>query len=157
GRVPRRPGRRHRRRLSRCLSRSRLRDPPLRLRGRHRGRPRQPARRDGRQSAGRAPRQLRQGVVSRAGVLHALCSHGPDPGPPPDRALRPHVKPGRVVAGLGAAALAALVAPLLSAYPLTLLTQAAIIAILAMSLDVLLGYTGLPSLGHAAYFGVAAY
>ena len=43
------------------------------------------------------------------------------------------------------------------AYPLTLLTQAAIIAILAMSLDVLLGYTGLPSLGHAAYFGVAAY
>jgi len=26
-----------------------------------------------------------------------------------------------------------------------------------MSLDLLLGYTGLPSLGHAAYFGVAAY
>jgi branched-chain amino acid transport system permease protein len=62
-----------------------------------------------------------------------------------------------VVAGLVVAAGAALVAPLLSAYPLTLLTQAAIVAILAMSLDVLLGYTGLPSLGHAAYFGVAAY
>jgi branched-chain amino acid transport system permease protein len=30
-------------------------------------------------------------------------------------------------------------------------------AIFAMSLDILLGYTGLPSLGHAAYFGVAAY
>jgi branched-chain amino acid transport system permease protein len=67
------------------------------------------------------------------------------------------VIPRRVLAGLGAAALAALVAPALSAYPLTLLTQAAIIAILAMSLDVLLGYTGLPSLGHAAYFGIAAY
>jgi branched-chain amino acid transport system permease protein len=67
------------------------------------------------------------------------------------------VIPRRVAAGFGAAALAALVAPALSAYPLTLLTQAAIIAILAMSLDVLLGYTGLPSLGHAAYFGVAAY
>jgi branched-chain amino acid transport system permease protein len=26
-----------------------------------------------------------------------------------------------------------------------------------MSLDILLGYTGLPSLGHAAYFGLAAY
>jgi branched-chain amino acid transport system permease protein len=48
-------------------------------------------------------------------------------------------------------------APLLPSYPLTLLTQALISAIFAMSLDLLLGYTGLPSLGHAAYFGVAAY
>jgi branched-chain amino acid transport system permease protein len=62
-----------------------------------------------------------------------------------------------VVAGLAVAAAAALVAPALSAYPLTLLTQAAIVAVLAMSLDLLLGYTGLASLGHAAYFGVAAY
>jgi branched-chain amino acid transport system permease protein len=61
------------------------------------------------------------------------------------------------VAGLLATGAAGVVAPFLSAYPLTLLTQAAIVAILAMSLDVLLGYTGLPSLGHAAYFGVAAY
>jgi branched-chain amino acid transport system permease protein len=53
--------------------------------------------------------------------------------------------------------LAAGVAPFLSSYPLTLLTQAVIVAILAMSLDVLLGYTGLASLGHAAYFGIAAY
>jgi branched-chain amino acid transport system permease protein len=49
------------------------------------------------------------------------------------------------------------VAPFLPSYPLTLLTQAVIVAILAMSLDVLLGYTGLASLGHAAYFGIAAY
>jgi branched-chain amino acid transport system permease protein len=62
-----------------------------------------------------------------------------------------------LVAGLLVAGAAGIVAPFLSAYPLTLLTQAAIVAILAMSLDVLLGYTGLPSLGHAAYFGVAAY
>lgn len=47
--------------------------------------------------------------------------------------------------------------PFLPAYPLTLLTQALIYAVFAMSLDLLLGYTGLPSLGHAAYFGVAAY
>jgi len=53
-----------------------------------------------------------------------------------------------VLAGLG---------PVLPAYPLTLITQALIFGILAMSLDVLLGYTGLPSLGQAAYFGVAAY
>lgn len=63
----------------------------------------------------------------------------------------------RIAAGAAALALAGLVAPTLPSYPLTLLTQAAIVAILAMSLDVLLGYTGLPSLGHAAYFGIAAY
>jgi branched-chain amino acid transport system permease protein len=51
----------------------------------------------------------------------------------------------------------ALIGPLLPAYPLTVLTQALIFAILAMSLDVLLGYTGLSSLGHAAYFGVGPY
>jgi branched-chain amino acid transport system permease protein len=62
-----------------------------------------------------------------------------------------------VLAGAGAVVAAGAVAPFLSSYPLTLLTQVAIMAILAMSLDVLLGYTGLPSLGHAAYFGVAAY
>ena len=56
-----------------------------------------------------------------------------------------------VLAGLG------VIAPLLPPYPLTLLIQALISAIFAMSLDLLLGYTGLPSLGHAAYFGVAAY
>jgi len=60
---------------------------------------------------------------------------------------------------LAAAALAvlALVGPVLPAYPLTLLTQALIVGILAMSLDLLLGYSGMPSLGHAAYFGVGAY
>ena len=63
----------------------------------------------------------------------------------------------RIAGGAAALALAGLVAPTLPSYPLTLLTQATIVAILAMSLDVLLGYTGLPSLGHAAYFGVAAY
>ena len=47
--------------------------------------------------------------------------------------------------------------PFLSSFLLTLLTQALIYAILAMSLDVILGYTGLASLGHAAYFGVGAY
>jgi branched-chain amino acid transport system permease protein len=62
-----------------------------------------------------------------------------------------------IYAGLTVAIAAGALAPALSAYPLTLLTQAAIVAVLAMSLDVLLGYTGLPSLGHAAYFGVAAY
>src|SRR3977135_1747922 len=45
----------------------------------------------------------------------------------------------------------------LSSYWVGLVTQMIIFAILAMSLDILLGYTGLPSLGHAGIFGVAAY
>lgn len=50
------------------------------------------------------------------------------------------------------------VAPLLfSSYWVGLLTEITILALLAMSLDILLGYTGLPSLGHASLFGVAAY
>jgi branched-chain amino acid transport system permease protein len=47
--------------------------------------------------------------------------------------------------------------PYLSAFLLSLLTQAVIYGILAMSLDIILGYTGLASLGHAAYFGLGAY
>jgi branched-chain amino acid transport system permease protein len=40
---------------------------------------------------------------------------------------------------------------------IVLVTHALIFAILAMSLDILLGYTGLPSLGQAAYLGMGAY
>lgn len=47
--------------------------------------------------------------------------------------------------------------PYLSSFMLSLLTQAIIYSILAMSLDLILGYTGLASLGHAAYFGLGAY
>ena len=47
--------------------------------------------------------------------------------------------------------------PFLTSYWVGLLTQMMIFAILAMSLDILLGYTGLPSFGHAGFFGVAAY
>jgi len=47
--------------------------------------------------------------------------------------------------------------PFFSSFLLALLTQAVIYAILAMSLDIILGYIGLASLGHAAYLGVGAY
>jgi len=53
--------------------------------------------------------------------------------------------------------LLAAVPPFLGSYWVGLLNQILIFAILAMSLDILLGYTGLPSLGHAGFFGVAAY
>ena len=51
----------------------------------------------------------------------------------------------------------AAVTPFLPEYVCILLIQALIFGILAMGLDLLLGYTGLPSLGQAAYFGVGAY
>jgi len=56
------------------------------------------------------------------------------------------------------AILAMLVYPFLVAdYPRALLAEIYIFAIFAMSLDLLLGFTGLMSLGHAAFFGLGAY
>lgn len=46
---------------------------------------------------------------------------------------------------------------ILSLYQTRLLLLMLIYAIFAMSLDILLGYTGLPSLGHAAFWGISAY
>src|SRR5216683_1396133 len=54
--------------------------------------------------------------------------------------------------------LALLVLPFLMAdYPRALVSEIYIFAIFAMSLDLLLGFTGLMSLGHAAFFGLGAY
>ena len=46
---------------------------------------------------------------------------------------------------------------LFSNYYVGLVIQIFIMAIFAMSLDILVGHTGLPSMGHAAYYGVAGY
>jgi branched-chain amino acid transport system permease protein len=46
---------------------------------------------------------------------------------------------------------------LLSPYYLGLVVKMLVFALFAMSLDLLIGYGGMASLGHAAYFGVAAY
>src|SRR5205807_1669091 len=51
----------------------------------------------------------------------------------------------------------ALLPSVLPSYGLVLATRILIFAILAMSLDLLVGYTGLSSLGHAAFLGVASY
>ena len=47
--------------------------------------------------------------------------------------------------------------PFLPSYWLTILTQMLIFGVLAMSLNILMGYTGIPSFGHCAYFGASAY
>ncbi len=46
---------------------------------------------------------------------------------------------------------------LLTDYPRALVSEIFIFAIFAMSLDLLVGFTGLLSLGHAAFFGLGAY
>jgi branched-chain amino acid transport system permease protein len=51
----------------------------------------------------------------------------------------------------------AYIVPHSSSFVVLLATRALVFAILAMSLDILLGFTGLASLGQAAYFGVGAY
>ncbi len=62
---------------------------------------------------------------------------------------------GRVA--LVIAGIALLLAPVVPEYYLHILLLAQIFAIFALSLDVLMGYVGLPSLGHAAFFGVGGY
>ena len=66
---------------------------------------------------------------------------------------------GRSKVLIVAAALVALAAviPHTNSFVILLVTRALVLAILAMSLDLLLGFTGLPSLGQAAYLGVGAY
>jgi len=68
----------------------------------------------------------------------------------------PRAARARALPVLIALAILLLAAPIVvSSYWVGLLTQMVIFSILAMSLDILLGYTGLPSLGHAGVFGVA--
>ncbi len=46
---------------------------------------------------------------------------------------------------------------LLAPFATTMLTRILVFALFAVSLDLLVGVTGLPSLGHAGYFGAGAY
>src|ERR1700722_12371234 len=65
----------------------------------------------------------------------------------------------RLKISLVAAAVAVLAigVPFTTSFVILLVTRALAFSILVMSLDILLGFTGLASLGQAAYFGVGAY
>src|SRR6516165_5643023 len=64
---------------------------------------------------------------------------------------------GKVIAVAGPVIALGLIAPYTNSFLILLITRALILGILAMSLDLLLGFTGLASLGQAAYLGVGAY
>src|SRR5258706_1792832 len=63
----------------------------------------------------------------------------------------------KVLAVAAALAAIAIVVPNTNSFIILLTTRALAFSILVMSVDVLLGYTGLPSLGQAAYLGAGAY
>jgi branched-chain amino acid transport system permease protein len=58
---------------------------------------------------------------------------------------------------LGILGIVSVLAPFTGPFVILLLAQILVLGIMAMSVDLLLGYTGLPSLGQAAYLGVGAY
>jgi branched-chain amino acid transport system permease protein len=63
----------------------------------------------------------------------------------------------RIIVGLVVLALLAALPLVGTSYAINLVIEVLIFAIFAMSLDLVLGYTGLISFGHAAFFGVGAY
>jgi branched-chain amino acid transport system permease protein len=63
----------------------------------------------------------------------------------------------RIAILLGVLGIVALLAPFAGPFVILLLAHILVLGIVAMSVDLLLGYTGLPSLGQAAYLGVGAY
>lgn len=67
------------------------------------------------------------------------------------RSISPRLLPVAVALALAAAPL------FLAPYATTTLARMLVFGLLAASLALLVGVTGLPSLGHAAYFGVGAY
>lgn len=73
---------------------------------------------------------------------------------PPAAGLGVGPRLGLWVVGLAALGLAPTVLP---SYVISVLTEVLIFAIFVISLDLLVGYTGLTSLGHALFFGVSGY
>jgi branched-chain amino acid transport system permease protein len=63
----------------------------------------------------------------------------------------------KILAVIIALGVLAVIVPNTNSFVILLATRALAFAILVMSLDILLGYTGLASLGQAAYLGVGAY
>ena len=73
--------------------------------------------------------------------------------------MKPHI---RKISVITAGAILLLILPIVAtlageSYFISLFSRILIYAIAAVSLDLLLGYSGMISLGHAAYIGIGAY
>jgi branched-chain amino acid transport system permease protein len=71
--------------------------------------------------------------------------------------MKPTANPARWQAWEAAAWVALWATPFVFASHAALINEIAILALFALSLDLILGFAGIVSLGHAAYFGTGAY
>ncbi|HUJ69146.1 MAG TPA: hypothetical protein VLW86_06460, partial [Syntrophorhabdales bacterium] len=79
------------------------------------------------------------------------------PSPIQDRKLPAGRPMASAVPYLIAAAILFILPLVLPSYYLSVLTMILIFGLFAMSLNIIFGHTGLNSLGHAAFFGMAGY
>ena len=86
-----------------------------------------------------------------------MSGPGPSAGVPPARAADRLLAPSRWRAWELALWAAIWAVPVLFGQHAALVNEIAILALFALSLDLILGYAGIVSLGHAAFFGVGAY
>src|SRR5262249_40078676 len=140
-RVPRHGDRRDRRRVRRR---------------RHR-RPREYRRLDGRQPHRRRRPDVGRGLSNGDGDGHHVRRDGRDPHLPAVGPVRRGGMSRWRALALAALAVLAIVPWVLARHQLSLLTDLMIAGLFAMSLDLVMGYTGMVSFGHAAYFGLGAY
>ena len=90
------------------------------------------------------------GKAGAAPATGTRAAEGGSGGTPADGALLRRA--AFAVVGLALAAV-----PLAGDYATSLVAEVLVFAIFAMSLDLIVGYTGLMSFGHAAFFGLSAY
>lgn len=99
-----------------------------------------------------------QPTVNQAGTVAAAtpeAAASPDAGAPP--AGTPSWRPGQLVPVVLAVIVLAAVPQLGERYHVDLALRIMILALFALSLEVLVGQTGLVSFGHAGFYGIAAY
>src|SRR5207245_8185667 len=125
--------------------------------GRDPRRQRQPAGVPGWELRRRLPLQLRPGDVARARLRRAVPAHARRAGREAAGPLRSPDRVRRVALAAVLVILATVPLWVGSTYYVNIASQILFYAIFALGVNVLAGYAGLVSLGHAGLFGIAAY